>query len=68
MKFHHLLVLIHIAAEATGEFIGNKIAETVIKSYDGKNLKKNLLKKWSIRQKREKKILNQLRQVLYGTL
>ena len=55
MKFHHLLVLIHIAAEATGEFIGNKIAETVIKSYDGKNSKKNLLKKLSIRQKREKK-------------
>ena len=56
--------IIHEAAEATGEFLGNKIAGTVAISHTTMKLwKENLLKKWLFHQKREE-ILKELRQVL----
>ena len=39
----------------TGEFLGNKIADLVTNSYDDKNVKTNLMKKYLFHQKKEKK-------------
>ena len=63
--------LVHKAAEATGEFIGNKIVDTVAKSYDNKIVKPKLVIDENPRNAEEiiippekREVLNELKQVL----
>ena len=64
--------LVHKAAEATGEFIGNKIVDTVAKSYDNKIVKPKLVidenprnaEEIIIPPEKREEVLNELKQVL----
>ena len=55
---------VHKAAEATGEFIGNKIADKIIKPKAAYNENSIDTEKINIPPKTREEILNELRQVL----
>ena len=64
--------LVHKAAEATGEFIGNKIVDAVAKSYDNKIVKPKRVidenprnaEEIIIPPEKREEVLNELKQVL----
>ena len=56
--------VIHKIAGATGEFLGNKIADAVTKSYDDKILKRKPVEEIIIPPEKREEILNELREVL----
>ena len=51
--------------QITGEFLGNKIADTVTNSYDDKFMKTKPVEEMIIPPKKREEILNELRQVLW---
>ena len=51
--------------QITGEFLGNKIADTVTNSYDDIFMKTKPVEEMNIPPKKREEILNELRQVLW---
>ena len=54
----------HKASETTGEFLGNKISDTVVQSNDDKIVKTKPIVEITIPQEKIEETLNELRQIL----